>query len=92
MEAIEELQWIHDVALDEDAREDCRGGPEACADGHFPKPCFEGEPGLSAESSTPATHHLVHVGRCRLINVAMSGSRLELLMLEVVLGSAEHLA
>lgn len=62
--AVEELEWVDDVALDEDAREDCRGGPEARADGHFPEPCFEGEPGLSAESAIPATHHLVHVGRC----------------------------
>lgn len=65
--AVEELEWVDDVALDEDAHEDCCGGPEACADGHFPEPCFEGEAGLSAESSIPATHHLVHGRRCRLI-------------------------
>lgn len=58
--AVEELEWVDDVALDEDAHEDCCSGPEACADGHFPEPCFEGEAGLSAESSIPATHHLVH--------------------------------
>lgn len=71
--AVEELEWVDDVALDEDAHENCCGGPEACADRHFPEPGLEGEAGLSAESSIPATHHLVHGRAVSIDSVAISG-------------------
>lgn len=85
IEAVEELERGDDVALYEDAGDDCCSGPEACADGHFPKPRFEGESGLSAESSLPATHHLVHRRAVSTDSVAISRVRLQIMMLRVLL-------
>lgn len=42
-EGVEELEGRDDVALDEDGGGDRRGRPEACADGHFVEPLFQGE-------------------------------------------------
>jgi hypothetical protein len=49
-EAVEELEGGYDLALYECGGEHCCCCPPAGAEGHFPKPCFEGEADL-------ASHH-----------------------------------
>lgn len=59
-EAVEELEWRHDLALHQRTRQYGSGGPPSRAEGHLPEPCLEGESALSSESASPISHHLVH--------------------------------
>lgn len=67
-EAVEQLERSEDLALHQDARDDCCGGPPSGAHGHLEEPLFERQLAQSAAISTTdnRSHAVRGVSSCRL--------------------------
>ena len=62
-EAVEELEWGNDMALNEDGGDYCSCGPIACTSRHLIKPLLEGELAHGSSAASP-TEHVIHIHDC----------------------------
>lgn len=77
-EAVEQLEWRHNLTLHQRTGQDGGGRPPSSAERHLPEPGLEGESSLSSETTASISHHLLHVsndaGGSSKSNVQLSGT------------------